>query len=156
MSTQIIDNERIDRKIAELLMGDAGITSNKIGELVGLSTSAANERLRKLKNEGAIKRIVAMVDCNFMNMNLGAFIFVLVEGKTNNTNFLEKAVAHENILECHHLTGEYSYLLKVRCADTKALEFLISDFLKAQKGVAKTMTQIILSSHKENSLVVSF
>jgi Lrp/AsnC family transcriptional regulator, leucine-responsive regulatory protein len=154
MSTQNIELDQIDNKIAEILMEDASLTSAQIGEMIGLSPSAANERVRKLKNEGAVKKIVALVDSDFMKMGLGAFIYVLVEGKENNANFLINASAHKNIIEIHHMTGEYSYILKVRCEDTKGLEMLITDFLKGQVGVTKTMTQIILSSYKEKSLVL--
>ncbi|MES2215550.1 MAG: Lrp/AsnC family transcriptional regulator [Pseudomonadota bacterium] len=153
MSIQDTGFDQIDRNIAEILMNDASLTSAQIGELVGLSSSATNERIRRLKNEGSIKKIVALVDSSFMDMALGAFILCSLEGKENNINFLASAHAHKNILEIHHVTGEYSYILKIRCADTKALEMLITDFLKTQIGVTKTMTQIILSSHKEQSLV---
>ena len=155
MSTENIEFDPIDHKIAEILMEDASLTSSQLGELIGLSPSAANERVRKLKNEGAIKKTVALVDSDFMNMRLGAFIFVLVEGKENNANFLKNAYAHKNIIEIHHMTGEYSYILKIRCESTKALEILITDFLKGQVGVTKTMTQIILSSYKEKSLIIA-
>lgn len=154
MSIRLFDSDEIDSKIVKALMLDASLTSTQLGELVGLSASATNERVRKLKNDGVLKRIVALVESHFMKMSLGAFIFVLVDGKENNAHFLKKILAHENILECHHMTGEYSYILKVRCENTKALESLITDLLKGQAGVTKTMTQIILSSHKEKSLVI--
>ena len=76
--------EQVDRKIATLLMNDATLTSTQLGELVGLSASATNEQVRKLKSEGAIRRIAAVVESHFMQFSLGAFIFVLVGGKDNN------------------------------------------------------------------------
>ncbi|MCX7123729.1 MAG: Lrp/AsnC family transcriptional regulator [Gammaproteobacteria bacterium] len=148
------DYDELDHKIVEALMTDASQTSANIGELIGLSASATNERIRRLKNAGVIHKTVALVDSRFMEMELGAFIFVLVEKKEDNAAFLKQAIAHKNVLECHHLTGEYSYALKVRVANTRALESFISDLLKSQTGVTKTMTQIILSSHKEMSIVV--
>lgn len=148
------DFDEIDRKIAVELSKDASLTNVALGERVGLSSSAANERVRKLKQAQKIKKIVALVDSEFMDMGLGCFISVLVEGKENNIVFLEAIQSQGNILECHHITGDYSYLLKVRVANTKGLEILVSDFIKAQPGVTKTMTQVILSSAKEDSVVV--
>jgi Lrp/AsnC family leucine-responsive transcriptional regulator len=52
-------------------------------------------------------------------------------------------------MECHHIAGEYDYLLKVRCKDTKELDVLISERLKGVLGVARTVTNIVLSSQKE-------
>ncbi|MCC2646221.1 MAG: AsnC family transcriptional regulator [Rickettsiaceae bacterium] len=154
MSIQNIMIDEIGLKIATALMNDANLTSSQIGELVGLSASAANERVRKMKSEGVIRKIVALIDSGFMQMQLGAFIFVLVEGNENNALFLKNVKEHDKILECYHLTGEYSFLLKIRCNDTKELESIITSFLKGQLGVTKTMTQIILSSHKEKCLII--
>ena len=154
MSIQNFEYDQIDRKIARILSEDASLTNAEIGNLVGLSASATNERIRKLKSNGKIKKVVAFVDSDFMDMEMCAFIFVLVDGTENCRSFLESILDHENICECHHMTGEYSYLLKVRVKNTKGLEDFISNFLKTKAGIVKTMTQIVLSSVKENSVVV--
>lgn len=153
MSIHSIAYDETDRKLAIILMQDATLTNAAIGELIGLSASATNERVRKLKADGIIKKVVALVDSHFMDMALGAYIFVLVEWKDRDRTFIDGVTSHDNVLECHHLTGEYSYMLKVRVADTKALENFITDFLKGQMGAIKTMTHIILSSPKDQSVV---
>ena len=154
MSMQNSDNYHLDRMIAECVMQDAALTSTQLGEKVGLSSSAANERLRRLKQNGYVKKITALVSAEFMDMALCAFIFVTLDKAEHHKGFLEAVDRNKSILECHHVTGEHSYLLKVRCSNTKALESLISDFLKGQCNVAKTLTQIVLSSHKDESLIV--
>lgn len=154
MSIQNSENDHLDRMIAECVMQDASLTSAQLGEKVGLSSSAANERLRRLKQNGYVKKITALVSAEFMDMTLCAFIFVTLDKAEDHKGFLEAVGGNKSILECHHVTGEHSYLLKVRCSNTKALEGLISDFLKGQCNVAKTLTQIVLSSHKDESLIV--
>jgi Lrp/AsnC family leucine-responsive transcriptional regulator len=57
-------------------------------------------------------------------------------------------------MECHHITGEYSYLLKVRVKDTQQLESFITESLKTQLGIARTLTQIVLSSPKDGDTIV--
>ena len=79
--------DEIDLKIARILMQDATLTNAAIGELIGLSASATNERVRKLKADGVIKKVVAMVDSHFMDMALGAYIFVLLEWNDTHQNF---------------------------------------------------------------------
>lgn len=154
MSILNSEYDEVDRKIARALISDASLSNAALGELVGLSSSAVHERVRKLKQTQKIKKIVALVDSEFMGMGLGCFIFVLVDGKENNRTFLQSIQEHENILECHHVTGDYSYMLKVRVANTRALEALVSDFIKGQPGIVKTMTQVILSTAKEASVIV--
>lgn len=147
--------DSLDRKIASLLSQDATLTNSAIGDRIGLSASATHERIRKLKSGGKIKRVVAFLEGAFMDKALGAFISVLLEGKDYDRSFVQNALEHESVLECHHITGDYSYLLKIRVADTKALENFITEFLRGQKGVIKTMSQVILSSPKEDSVIIS-
>lgn len=54
----------------------------------------------------------------------------------------------EEVLECHHIAGEYDYMLKVLVEDTDALEFFISSALKRLKGVNRSRTVINLSTIK--------
>ena len=145
--------DSMDRKIACLLMEDSTLTSAQIGEIVGLSSSAANERVRKMKKDGYIKKFVAILDSKFMEMELGAFISVWTECG-NNDNFPECVKDNINILECHRITGSASYLLKVRCKNTKDLDDLTINFLKKQPGVTRTITQIIMSADKEKSFII--
>lgn len=154
MSIINIEIDKTDRMIAECIMHNADITSSQLGEKVGLSTSAANERLRRLKQHGYVKKMTALVSAELMDLNLCAFIFVGLDKGEDHGCFVKAVANNQSVLECHHLTGEYSYLLKVRCKDTKALECLITNFLKRDCNASKTLTQIVLSSYKDESLIV--
>ena len=55
------------------------------------------------------------------------------------------------MLECHHVTGGWNYLLKVRVQDTRALEAFLGTVLKQVKGLQRTETLIVLSSPKETA-----
>ena len=153
MSTQDLDFNQIDHMIAQIVLDDASITSTQLGARVGLSASAANERLRRLKQNGYVKKIKACVSAEWMDMPLCAFIFCTLEPGTDSGFFLEEIKDHPWILECHHMTGAYAYLLKVRCAHTKDLERFITDFLKAHCRMAQTHTHIVLSSYKDHSFI---
>lgn len=150
----IYEFDEIDRQLALALMQDATLTSQELGQRIGLSTSATNERVRRLKQSGVVIKIAAHVAADFLKLDLGAYVFVQYNNM-NRTGFHEKIKHHPAILECHHLTGEYDYLLKVRCQNTHALESLITDFLKVECGVSQTLTQVILSSPKEDSCIVA-
>jgi len=154
MSNYFTDVDDIDRKIIGILQENALMTNAVIGEKIGLSPSAVNERIRKLKEREVIKRVSAFINANLIKKDLCAFIYVLIEKPEQSNEFLKNVITNSNILECHHVTGEYSYLLKVRVENTRALEELISKFLKSQKGVSKTLTQIVLSSAKDGATII--
>src|SRR5690349_19711379 len=99
MSTQNIENNDLDRMIMECVMQDASLTSSQLGDKVGLSPSAANERLRRLKQNGAIKKITALVSAEFMEMGLCAFIFVTLDKMEDQQHFLQAVNSNKSILE---------------------------------------------------------
>jgi Lrp/AsnC family leucine-responsive transcriptional regulator len=67
--------------------------------------------------------------------------------------FLASVQAIPEIQECHHITGDGDYLLKVRCRGTRELEHLITDQLKVIPGVVRTRTTIVLSTLKETPIL---
>jgi len=141
----------IDRKILSHAQKNGRDTYAEIGAAVGLSVSAVNERLKKLQASGAIRGWQARVDPLALDLRLLAFQFVLIDKPQNEKSFLAAVTAHAEIQECHHITGEWSYLLKLRVADTAALERLVGEVVKAQRGVVRTLTMIALSSAKESA-----
>ncbi|MBL8669846.1 MAG: Lrp/AsnC family transcriptional regulator [Alphaproteobacteria bacterium] len=138
-----------DRRILTLLQVDASLSHARIGEAVGLSVSAVNERVRKLAAAGVLRGWTVALDPAALGLDLLAFMHVLLEKPTDTKPFLAMVEATPEIQECHHVTGEWSLLLKIRVRNTAALERLIGDRIKAVPGVARTLTLIALSSPKE-------
>ncbi len=140
----------VDRNIVSLVQSFGRATNAEIAGAVGLSVSAANDRLKRLQERGVITGWSARVDPEAVDLGLLAFIFVEVDHTEHNARFIAAATLMLEVLELHHVTGEWSYLLKVRARDTKALEGFITDRLKALPDVARSRTHIALSSAKDN------
>jgi Lrp/AsnC family leucine-responsive transcriptional regulator len=146
--------EGLDKKIIELLQEDASLTNNEIAKKIDLSPSATHERIRKLHANGVIRKISAFIESSALEKTLCAFIYLLIDTPEHSKKFLNIIVPHNAIMECHHITGEYSYLLKVRVKDTQELEAFITETLKSQLGVIRTLTQIVLSSPKDGATII--
>jgi Lrp/AsnC family leucine-responsive transcriptional regulator len=147
--------DAIDRKILARVQNDSSQTYAEVGAAVGLSASSVNDRLKRLRAEGALRRLTAEVDPAAFDLNLLAFILVAVavaDGAAE-AEFRARMQAAPEVLECHHVTGEFSYLLKLRLRDTAQLERFLMDRLKAVKGVGRTQTLIALSSSKETHIL---
>lgn len=138
----------IDRQIVWIISKDSSKSHSAIGVKVGLSPSAINERIRKLQKMGVIEGYQARINPKTLGQNLLAFMLVDVEA-LHEKDFAKLIIEHENILECHHVTGEYSFLLKIRVNGTDDLEKIISKVFKSYPWVKRTHTQIALSSLKE-------
>ena len=140
--------DAIDLKILRLLKGNSRTTNSEIGKQVSLSLPAVSERIRKLEESDVIRRYTIKLNRERFQLNLLAFIFVTLDQKEKAELFRETVRNCDSILECHHITGEYDYLLKVAVKDTTELESLISA-LKRSTGVARTNTIVTLSTQKE-------
>lgn len=141
----------IDRKIIETIQENGRAAYAEVAAAAGLSVSAANERLRKLQDRGVVRGWTARIDPEAIGLGVLAFVHLLVDRPEHNAAFLDLACSLPEVQEIHHVTGAWSYLLKVRAADTRALERLLSDRLKSVPGVARTETVIALSSPKETA-----
>ena len=143
----------IDYKIIELLQQNARMTQLDIAAAVGMSQPAVAERMRRIEQEGVITAYFARVDGRRLGKDITAFIGVGIEHPKYNTGFAKKILAIPDVLECHHVTGPYSYLLKVVTESTGSLDRLISEWLRRIPGVTRTHTTIVMSSVKESTYV---
>lgn len=143
----------IDIKVLQHLMTEGRITWSELAIRLELSTPAASDRVRRLQERQVITGFAALVNPAAIGCHLTAFIAVTLEHPRHRAAFLQKVQALPEIQECHHVTGEDDYLLKIRRSTTQALEHLISEDLKALPGVLKTRTTIALSTPKETPIL---
>jgi Lrp/AsnC family leucine-responsive transcriptional regulator len=143
--------DRIDRQILELLQKDGRRTNLDIAQTVGLSAPSVSERIKKLTQGGFIKRYVALLDPKRVHRDTTAFISVVISQPQFADGFIEIIKDMPDVLECHHITGEYSYLLKIRTNDTDALGELISTQIRGIEGVTGTRTYVVLGTVKEET-----
>jgi Lrp/AsnC family leucine-responsive transcriptional regulator len=141
--------DAIDLGILEILKENSRTTASEIGKKVNLSVPAVAERIRKLEESGVITKFTVAMDKEKFNLKLQAFIFVALNHAGQVESFRKTIIQHCSVLEVHHITGEYDYLLKVLVEDTKGLEDFLSLNLKKIPGVARSNTHIVLLTLKE-------
>lgn len=144
--------DEIDAKILELLQRNGRMKRSDVADEVDLSISAVSERMRKLEERGVIEGYRAIVDAKRLRLDITAFIRVSVDGSEHYTDFVDTVEDMDHVLELHSITGAGSHLLKVRTANTTALERFLSD-IQALPGVSETTTSIVLSTFKEERTV---
>ena len=143
--------DSIDCALLALVQADGRRPYAELAAEVGLSVSAVNERLRRLRAQGVVREVVALLAPNAVGLSLLAFVHVLHDRPEHEAAFRAGVTAMLEVLECHHVTGEWSYLLKVRTRDTGHLEDVLTTGIKTLPGVVRTQTLIVLSSPKETT-----
>ena len=137
-----------DRGILTMLQEDCRSALARIGEHVGLSAPSVLERIKKLEAAHVITGYRAILDGRLLGLDISAFIGVIISHPNLIGDFERRVVALPDVLECHHVTGGYTLLLKVKTANTSSLERLISQ-IRSLEGVARTETMVVLSTHTE-------
>jgi Lrp/AsnC family leucine-responsive transcriptional regulator len=144
--------DEIDRKLLASLQDNDRLALGELGKAIGVATSTLNDRLKRLIRQGVISGFHARLSPEALDLNLLAFVYVGWSEPKTEPVFLEKISKMAWVLECHHVTGAWNYLMKVRVRTTRDLESFLA-ILKAIEGVQRTETVIVLSTSKETLAV---
>ena len=141
--------DEIDRKLLHIVQDDDRMPLVDLSKRVGLAPSTINQRIKRLVGDGIISGFHARLDVEKLGLGLLAFLMVSWSDPKVESEFLKRVKASRTVLECHHVTGVWNYLLKVRVGSTRDLETFLSGTIKAVRGVERTDTIIVLSTAKE-------
>ncbi len=133
--------DRTDRAILQALQEHARISFNKIGQRVGLTSPAVGERVRRMEDAGVITGYHAELEPGRLGLPLQAFIR-LHTGPEKYPRVLAALAETPEVLECHHVTGEASFILRVAVASMPDLEAIIARL----SPYGETATSIVLST----------
>lgn len=145
--------DNIDIKILSCLKKNARLNASVIGERVNMSVSAVIERIKKLEAAGIIKQYTVVLDSKLIGKDISAFISVSLEHPKYNEGFIENVKNNPQITECHYITGDFDFMLKVMTDTTETLTNTLN-FIKSIKGVSLTRTLIVLSIAKNEVSVL--
>ena len=136
--------DKIGKAIVRELVKNARISFSELGRVVGLSTPAVTERVRKLEEAGIITGYHAAVNGDLLGEKVIAFIQLDTDAACYDR---VKTCARQliQVLECHHISGEGAFVLKVMVASVADLETLVARF----SPFGRTKTTIVLSSLEE-------
>ena len=139
----------IDLKILSILQNSGRTRLADIAEEVELSAPAVMERVKKLETGGIIRGYQAVVDGKKVGKDITAFIGVSIGNQRDMNRFATQMLQHHDVLECHHVTCDESFILKVKSANTGSLEKLLGE-IRSVEGVTRTVTKVVLSTAKES------
>ena len=142
--------DRASRGVLRELQQDARLSQQALAERVGLSPTPVWRRIRELEARGVIRRWVVLLDreklglgtCVLANVSLERHVEGVVEG------FERRVRACPEIIECHGITGEADYLIKVVVPDMKAYDRFLHEVVFRIPGVASIRTNVVLREVK--------
>src|SRR3712207_3543294 len=143
----------VDRNIVVALQEDGSSGLAGLAKVAGLSVSATAERVKRLEERGVIRAWRADLDPAAVGCPTLAHLLVAVAPGRDDAAFRDRVRGDEAVLECHVVTGPWTYLLKLRVADLTALEAFLNEELRAWPGVQRAETLLALATVKENAIL---
>ncbi len=147
--------DSIDRKILELLQANSNITNAQLAQEIGLSPAPTLERVKKLEIQGVIKSYHAVVDMASVGLGVCTFVTVSLKGhnKDNIEKFIKAISKIPEVVECHHVTGQADFILKVVASDIPAYQNLMLEKVTNIEVVDNMQSTVILSTFKDSRVL---
>jgi DNA-binding Lrp family transcriptional regulator len=147
--------EELDISILQILQSDARISNAELARRINLSPPATLARVRRLEESGYIDGYAAFVNHRQAGYDMLCFVSVSlqlhdIEQVTGFRNVVRKI---PEVLECHHVTGDYDYLLKIVARNTQDLENFLLRKLTPIPGVARIHTSLVLNEVKSTTVI---
>ncbi|MFB6365385.1 Lrp/AsnC family transcriptional regulator [Paenibacillus elgii] len=139
--------DNTDKKIIEILQEKARISMRELSSLVSLSQPAVTDRVRKLEEHGVIRNYRAVISPSTIKKSITAYLMFLTKDCEGLVEYCRQSV---DLIECHRISGQYNYLLKVVTESMQSLE----EFTNACGKYGDSVTLIVMSSPIENKPLI--
>lgn len=142
--------DAIDLRILRALQQDAGQSNVDLSRAVGLSPSPCLRRVKALEAAGVIRGRAAIIDPAAVGLPISVFLQVTLERQveSNLEAFETAARGWSEVVECHLMTGDADYLLRVVAADLDAYHKFLMQKLTRTPGVASIKSSFALKQIK--------
>lgn len=141
--------DRIGLKILAALQENARTPLARIGEKAGLSAPAVAERVKKLEEAGIIKGYHARIDPAALGRTVSAFLHLTTDAR-HYPAVKQLAADLPQIISCHHISGDASFIMQVGVNDLSALESVVGRL----SPFGQTRTAIVLSTPVDKTTAV--
>jgi Lrp/AsnC family transcriptional regulator len=125
--------DEMDRRILRILQEDCSLSVSDVARQVGLSSSPCWKRIKRMQNDGIIKRQTAVLDAG--RLGFGLTVFVSIKTGEHSSEWLEEfsdtMTAMPEVMEIHRMAGDVDYMLKVVVRDMESFD----EFYKHLIGV---------------------
>ncbi|GGC79034.1 Lrp/AsnC family transcriptional regulator [Undibacterium terreum] len=150
--------DNYDRSILKHLQDDGRMTNLQLAERIHLSAPQTLRRVRMLEERKIIRGYVAQVEAEAIGLGVTAFVNLSLDREQfRNVREVERNImAFPDIIECHTISGDFDYILKVVAPDLKSLSQFLTDRLMQVPGVASLRSMICMEEIKPvSSLPIS-
>lgn len=145
--------DQTDKAILNTIQENSRITIKEMAQQLNLSTTPIFERLKRLEKEAVIQKYVAIVDAKKIGKKLKVFVSISIVDHSKDAieKFVKQIDTYSEVIECHHITGDSDFLLKVIVEDIEAYNTFITDKLSVVPNIGNVTSSFALSTRKHTT-----
>ena len=145
--------DAIDKKILMLLQQNAKLNTKEIATKIGLTLTPTYERIKKIEESGYIKSYRAVLDRKKINKNTLVYCQVVLfkHQKKLIEDFTHEVLSYPEVLECHHVSGNFDFLLKVLVQDMDEFQEFINNKLSVVDYISTIHSSFVMKALKEDT-----
>jgi DNA-binding Lrp family transcriptional regulator len=142
--------DSIDMRILSELQDNGRITNVELSRRAKITAPPCLRRMRALEKAGYIKGYHADLDSKMLGFEVTGFVFVGLNSQADADlkKFEEQVRLWPTVRECHMLSGEVDFILKVVAKDLSSFQSFITDTLTAAKSVASVKSSLVIHPTK--------
>jgi Lrp/AsnC family leucine-responsive transcriptional regulator len=151
----MIKLDAIDRRLLFQLQEDSKRTTKEYAYLLGLSTTAVYERIKRLEKAGVITKYVALVDKQKVDKAFVVLCHVkLMQHIKEYVLQFEREISQlDEVAECYHISGDYDYILKIYVRDMQSYRDFMVTKLTAIEHIGSTQSSFIINEVKHTTAI---
>ncbi|MDR6457546.1 DNA-binding Lrp family transcriptional regulator [Chryseobacterium vietnamense] len=141
-----------DLQLLRLLQKNAKLTVKELAKEVNLSTSPVFERVKRLEQEGFVKKYAAVLDAEKLNRGFTVFcqIKLKIHDRSVGYDFVKEILEIEEVAECYNISGDFDFLLKVQVRDMKHYQDFVFNKLGSVDSIGSTHSTFVMAEVKNN------
>jgi len=147
----LMDLDRFDRQLLNLVQADSAQTAEQLAEHVGLSPSAIQRRLKRLREQGVIARDAAIVDPRAIGRPTYFIVSLEIERERQEhlAQLREWLTKRAEVQQAFYVTGETDFVIIVTARDTEAFDAMMSRLVRENPNVRRFTTKVVLNLLKQ-------
>lgn len=144
-----------DLAILGILQDNADLTTKQVANMVHLSPTPVFERIKRLRAEGYIKKIAAVLDAEKLNCSFVAFCYIKLKQHTfeNAARFMSAVQTMDEVGECYNISGDYDFLLKIYVSSMKEYQKFVLRILGELDCIGSLNSSFVMGEVKNSYAV---
>ncbi len=139
-----------DLQLLKLLQENAKLTVKELAQEISLSLSPAYERIKRLEQEGYIRKYAAILDAEKLNRGFMVLcqIKLKIHDKSVGHDFVKEILKIDEVVECFNISGDYDFFLKVQAKDMKHYQDFVFNKLGSVDAIGSAHSTFVMAEVK--------